>query len=244
MRRRVGVMLGVLAATLLIATESAWACRFLDGLFSRCRVRRCCVCYCWVPCRTVAPVCPRPTVCGPVVEAPKEALKEAPKEAPPEAPKEAPPVEEPAPPPVEQPAPPPVEEPAPPPVEEPAPPPVEEPAPPPVEQPAPPPVEQPVPPVEQPAEPPVEQPAPPPVEQPAEPTADEDPFASHGPGGWHLWTDISGKYHVEARFVSFHDGTVRLKKSNGRYCRIDFDKLSLADQDFVRRQIEWIATSW
>ena len=38
MRRPVGVMLLALVAALFVATDSVWACKFLDGLFSRCRV--------------------------------------------------------------------------------------------------------------------------------------------------------------------------------------------------------------
>ena len=59
-----------------------------------------------------------------------------------------------------------------------------------------------------------------------------------------MWTDISGRYHVEARFVSFHDDTVRLQKSNGRYVRVAIDKLSPSDQMAVRRQVESIVAVW
>ena len=48
-----------------------------------------------------------------------------------------------------------------------------------------------------------------------------------------MWTDASGKYQIEARFVSFQDGTVRLQKANGRYVRIGYDLLCWADQDLV-----------
>ena len=51
-----------------------------------------------------------------------------------------------------------------------------------------------------------------------------------------MWTDASGKYQVEARFVSFQDGTVRLQKANGRYVRIAYDLLCSVDQDFVLNQ--------
>ena len=50
------------------------------------------------------------------------------------------------------------------------------------------------------------------------------------------WTDSSGLYQVQARFVSYQDGVVRLLKANGVYTRVPFAKLSLADQDYVRAQ--------
>ena len=50
------------------------------------------------------------------------------------------------------------------------------------------------------------------------------------------WTDSSGLYQVQARFVSYQDGVVRLLKANGVYTRVPFAKLSLADQDYVRTQ--------
>jgi len=256
MRRRVGVMLLGLVAALFVATESASACKFLDGFFSRMRARRCCVSHCWARCCPADMTCCMPAVCAPAeedapvdpaveepseepakepAEEPSETPSEEPSETPSEEPKEPaePPVEEPTPPPVEEPTPP-VEEPTPPPVEEPAEPPVEEPTPPPVEEPTPPPVEEPTPPpVEEPTPPPVEEPTPPPTEKP-KPSEEDDPFAGRETKGRRLWTDISGKYQVEAEFVSFVDETVRLKKANGRYCRVALQKLSLADQAFVR----------
>jgi hypothetical protein len=105
------------------------------------------------------------------------------------------------------------------------------------------PVEPPALPAPAPVEPPV---AVPPAEAPApvaEPST-EDPFSSNDRGGMRLWTDVSGKYQVEATFVSFFDGTVRLKKSNGRYCRILLPKLSPADQEVVHEYVESLATAW
>ncbi len=76
------------------------------------------------------------------------------------------------------------------------------------------------------------------------PAIEDDPFSNHESGGMRQWSDVSGEYHVVATLVSFTDGTARLKKANGRYCRIVVTKLSLADQGFVRRHIESIATAW
>ncbi len=50
------------------------------------------------------------------------------------------------------------------------------------------------------------------------------------------WTDSSGLYQVQARFVSYQDGVVRLLKANGVYTRVPFAKLSAEDQRFVLGQ--------
>ncbi|MGD0901162.1 MAG: hypothetical protein ABR915_25315, partial [Thermoguttaceae bacterium] len=68
MKRRTGVMLATLVATLFFATDAVWACRCLDRVMvSRCG-RRCCQepCCCWTqpPCCACA-VC-LPSACGPV----------------------------------------------------------------------------------------------------------------------------------------------------------------------------------
>ena len=66
----------------------------------------------------------------------------------------------------------------------------------------------------------------------------DDPFGanSNDVKTLRMWTDASGKYQVEARFVSFQDGTVRLQKANGRYVRMAYDQLCSVDQDFVLNQ--------
>lgn len=66
------------------------------------------------------------------------------------------------------------------------------------------------------------------------PQKKDDPFGTRNDvETLRQWTDASGKYHIEARFVSFQDGTVRLQKANGRYFRIKYDRLCAADRDFV-----------
>ncbi len=78
----------------------------------------------------------------------------------------------------------------------------------------------------------VDEPKPTPPKKPQ-----DDPFGANGASkSLRLWTDASGKYRLEARFVSCADSTVRLQKADGRYCRIKFDRLSAADRDFVLRQ--------
>ncbi|KKK62015.1 hypothetical protein LCGC14_3008550 [marine sediment metagenome] len=144
---------------------------------------------------------------------------------------------------IEEPAEIPAEEPVALPIEEPAPP-IEEPAMP-IEEPAPP-VEEPTiaPPEEEPAAEPVEEPALEPVEDPAADPIEDDPFSQNDSSKLRLWTDMTGKYHVEARYVGTIEGTVRLQKANGRYVRVAMNKLCLVDRQFVNGQIETIATAW
>lgn len=47
------------------------------------------------------------------------------------------------------------------------------------------------------------------------------------------WTDSTGKYKVEAEFVDFQDGSVRLRKTDGKMIALPLKKLSAADQRFV-----------
>jgi hypothetical protein len=85
----------------------------------------------------------------------------------------------------------------------------------------------------------VPQPTPPQPKAPEKPPKQKDnPFdsGSNDIKTLRMWTDASGKYQVEARFVSFQDGTVRLQKANGRYARIVYDLLCSADQKFVLNQ--------
>ncbi len=80
---------------------------------------------------------------------------------------------------------------------------------------------------------------------PPTPPVDTDPFSSNDAQDVRLWTDISGQYHCEARFVALMDGnSVRLQQADGRYVRIVLDKLSLADQQFVQQQVGALATAW
>ena len=52
------------------------------------------------------------------------------------------------------------------------------------------------------------------------------------------WTDKSGKYTLEAEFVSAKSGSVTLKATNGKTVTLEISKLSAKDQKFVRRLIE------
>ena len=66
MGRRIAVMSVILVSTLFVATDSVWACKFLDRMFSRCRVPTDC---CYVVC--CQPMCCEPVVCQPPVCGPR-----------------------------------------------------------------------------------------------------------------------------------------------------------------------------
>ena len=49
-----------------------------------------------------------------------------------------------------------------------------------------------------------------------------------------IWTDSTGKYSLEAKFISFQNGIVRLQKTDGKYCRIEMQLLSSDDKVVVQ----------
>jgi len=54
--------------------------------------------------------------------------------------------------------------------------------------------------------------------------------------GFRIWTDITGKYKVEAEFVDFKEGMVRLKKQDGSLLTVAIETLGNADQRYVKSQ--------
>ena len=50
------------------------------------------------------------------------------------------------------------------------------------------------------------------------------------------WTDSTGAYKLEAEFVEEKDGNVRLKRTDGRIVALPVERLSAADQAYVRKQ--------
>jgi hypothetical protein len=58
-------------------------------------------------------------------------------------------------------------------------------------------------------------------------------WAGTARGELRTWTDISGKYHYEAEFISLEDNLVKLRLSNGKTAGIPFGKLSEADRAVV-----------
>jgi len=84
----------------------------------------------------------------------------------------------------------------------------------------------------------------PPEKAPAPKPKEKEPdLFGQNQNGWRTWTDSSGQYQVEARFVSVQDSTVRLQKADGRYVRIAMDKLCSADQQFVGLQNQALAAA-
>ncbi|OLY81821.1 Actin cytoskeleton-regulatory complex protein SLA1, partial [Smittium mucronatum] len=56
--------------------------------------------------------------------------------------------------------------------------------------------------------------------------------------GLRTWTDLSGSFSIEARFLYLNDGMLAfLVKSNGVEVQIPFDKLSSKDQEYINRQL-------
>ncbi|MCX7426741.1 MAG: SHD1 domain-containing protein, partial [Planctomycetia bacterium] len=94
---------------------------------------------------------------------------------------------------------------------------------------------------EKPAEKPADQPAEktekkaeekPDAKKPA--TGSDDPFSTNA-NGLKTWTDATGLYQIEARFVGVVEGdVVRLQRPDGRYVRVAMDRLSALDQQWVR----------
>ncbi len=255
MSRRLGVILATMLVALLVMSDGAWACRCMNRLINRCGHRRVCcgLCVHLNCCQPVAPACCQPA-CGETKSA-EVAKPVLPAASAPAVPPPAPQVS--APPVLPKPETPPVlkAEPMPEvklpekavPVEVPAEPrvpakpditPVEpakpaEPAKMPEKPPAPPAVP------DKPAEPPKTPETPKAPDAPKAPEKPkDDPFgnADNDVKALRTWTDASGKYQIEARLVSFENGTVRLQKANGRYVRVAYDLLCSVDKDYVLNQ--------
>ncbi len=52
------------------------------------------------------------------------------------------------------------------------------------------------------------------------------------------WTDKSGRFSIEATFVSEENGVVKLLRKDGKQANIPLDKLSDADQAFIRQMLD------
>lgn len=51
------------------------------------------------------------------------------------------------------------------------------------------------------------------------------------------WSDVTGAFSVEAQFVKFDDGKVKLKKGDGKTVAVPLERLCAEDRDFVAQQI-------
>lgn len=52
--------------------------------------------------------------------------------------------------------------------------------------------------------------------------------------GMRTWTDSTGTFKVDAEFVSFKNGTLELRKADGKVIKLTTDKLSAGDQEIAR----------
>ena len=50
------------------------------------------------------------------------------------------------------------------------------------------------------------------------------------------WTDVTGKFRVDAVFDGLVDGKVRLIKSDGKLLQLPLEKLSIGDQELIKRE--------
>ena len=48
------------------------------------------------------------------------------------------------------------------------------------------------------------------------------------------WTDLTGKFSIDAVLIGIKEGKVALRKLNGSRVVLSLDKLSEADQEFIR----------
>lgn len=63
------------------------------------------------------------------------------------------------------------------------------------------------------------------------------PNASANDTALRRWSDTSGKYKVDARFLAFENGDVRLVKSDGTILLVPLDRLSSSDRNYVRASL-------
>lgn len=54
------------------------------------------------------------------------------------------------------------------------------------------------------------------------------------PPAMRTWTDTTGEHRVEAEFAGLVSGTVKLRKTDGRIIELPLEKLSQADQQWIR----------
>lgn len=66
-------------------------------------------------------------------------------------------------------------------------------------------------------------------------TASSDAEGSSDESEFRTWVDSTGKHKVEAKFLSFEDGQVRLERRDGNAVSMPIKRLSLADQKVVRK---------
>ena len=53
---------------------------------------------------------------------------------------------------------------------------------------------------------------------------------------WHMWSDDSGKFKIEAVFVALTDGKVKLRRKDGKEVSVPLDRLGKKDRDLAEQQ--------
>ncbi len=90
--------------------------------------------------------------------------------------------------------------------------------------------------------------APPELEQPNKPArmptpatssvADGTTAPSNSTEGIRTWSDATGRFKIEAEYVSMEGDKVKLRRADGRSIEIAIDKLSPVDQAFAKKRLE------
>ena len=70
----------------------------------------------------------------------------------------------------------------------------------------------------------------------------EDIIPSGGEEPLREWTDTTGAFQIDATFVSYEDGNVRLRRFDGKITTVPISRLSKPDRDYVRRVTSKVAT--
>jgi WD40 repeat protein len=61
-------------------------------------------------------------------------------------------------------------------------------------------------------------------------------FGQDDNDGPRTWTSKNGKFKIEAELITVDGGEIELRRSNGKTIKLEFDKLSTADREFIQ---EW-----
>ena len=68
-------------------------------------------------------------------------------------------------------------------------------------------------------------------------------FAPVGPAASRTWKSISGRFSTEADLLGLKDGKVQLKKTDGTVIDVPLERLSDADQQYVKERYSEAATA-
>lgn len=80
-------------------------------------------------------------------------------------------------------------------------------------------------------------------EMSSKPFAPSQPLTQPMPGDFRVWSDVTGTFRVEAKFIKFENGQVHLHKSNGVFVAVPLSLLSREDVDYVQIKINLQASS-